>query len=173
MMVVTAAAIPLAAGLIWLQREPKPVVTFLLSEQDRPSIPDFAIGNPDGSSFSLKDYKGKVVIVNFWATWCKPCEVEIPWLMDFEKRYGNSGLAVLGIATNEEGWNIVSPYIKARAVSYRVGLSSAWAPTELLGLPNVLPTTLLLDKTGRLAGWRQGLMTQDRFEVAINTLLNQ
>ena len=63
----------------------------------------------DGKEVSLEDYKGKVVLVNFWATWCEPCRVEIPWLIEMQQKYGSKGFTVLGVAMDEEGKSVVSP----------------------------------------------------------------
>src|ERR1700686_2251785 len=65
--------------------------------------PELKLKTVDGKDFSLADYKGKVVFVNFWATWCEPCRVEIPWLIEFNHKYGPKGLVILGIAMHDEG----------------------------------------------------------------------
>src|SRR5579862_6547724 len=65
----------------------------------------------DGSELSLSKYQGKVVLVNFWATWCDPCRGEIPWLIDFQKKYGDKGLVILGVAMDEEGKTKVQPWV--------------------------------------------------------------
>ncbi len=60
---------------------------------------------------SVAQYKGKVVLVNFWATWCQPCRVEIPWLIEFNQRYGPKGLVILGVAMDDEGKKVVEPFV--------------------------------------------------------------
>ena len=73
--------------------------------------PDFSVKNLDGNDITLADYKGKVVLVNFWATWCDPCRIEIPWLIDMQNKYGPRGFTVLGVAMDDEGKSGVAPCI--------------------------------------------------------------
>lgn len=73
-----------------------------------------AIPTLDGSTVSLDQYKGKVVLVNFWATWCEPCKAEIPWLIEFNHKYGPKGLVILGIAMDDEGKKVVEPWVKTK-----------------------------------------------------------
>ncbi len=74
--------------------------------------PDFALKDRDGATVHLSDYKGKVVMLDFWATWCGPCKIEIPWFMEFEQQYKDKGFAVLGVSMDEGGWDDVKPYIE-------------------------------------------------------------
>jgi hypothetical protein len=80
------------------------------------SAPEGALAIPtlDGSTTSLDQYKGKVVLVNFWATWCEPCKAEIPWLIEFNHKYGPKGLVILGIAMDDEGKKVVEPWVKTK-----------------------------------------------------------
>ncbi len=71
-----------------------------------------AIPALDGSQATLAQYKGKVVLVNFWATWCQPCKIEIPWLIEFNQKYGPKGLVILGVAMDDEGKKAVEPFVK-------------------------------------------------------------
>ena len=70
------------------------------------------IPNVDGSTVSVDQYKGKVVLVNFWATWCEPCKTEIPWLIEFNHKYGPKGLVILGVAMDDDGKKVVEPWVK-------------------------------------------------------------
>ena len=89
-------------------------------EQERKTAPEFALKDEDGKTVKLSDYKGKVVLLNFWATWCGPCKIEIPWFMDFEQTYKDKNFAVLGVSLDEDGWDAVKPYIKEKKINYRV-----------------------------------------------------
>src|SRR5271168_4586163 len=75
--------------------------------------PELTLKDLDGKDVSLSQYKGKVVLVNFWATWCQPCRVEIPWLIEFDKKYGPQGLVILGVAMDDDGKKAVEPWVKA------------------------------------------------------------
>src|ERR1700732_4953962 len=66
----------------------------------------------DGEDVSLDGYKGKVGLINFWATWCDPCRVEIPWLIEMQQKYGNKGFTVLGVAMDDEGRSVVAPFVQ-------------------------------------------------------------
>jgi thiol-disulfide isomerase/thioredoxin len=74
--------------------------------------PELSLKDLDGKDVSLAQYKGKVVLVNFWATWCDPCRVEIPWLIDMQAKYGAQGFTVLGVAMDEEGKSVVAPFVQ-------------------------------------------------------------
>jgi len=80
------------------------------------SAPEASVAIPtlDGSTVSLDQYKGKVVLVNFWATWCDPCKAEIPWLIEFNHKYWPKGLVILGIAMDDEGKKVIEPWVKAK-----------------------------------------------------------
>lgn len=81
-----------------------------------PPAPETSLEIPtlEGATTSVSQYKGKVVLVNFWATWCAPCRVEIPWLIEFDKKYGPQGLVILGMAMDDEGKKVVEPWVKAQ-----------------------------------------------------------
>ena len=87
---------------------------------DRRTAPDFEFTDASGTKIRLADYKGKVVLLNFWATWCGPCNVEIPWFNEFETAFKDRGLSVVGVSMDEGGWKTVKPYIEQRQVSYRI-----------------------------------------------------
>ena len=74
--------------------------------------PELTLKDIDGKDISLAQYKGKVVLVNFWATWCDPCRTEIPWLIDMQAKYGPKGFTVLGVAMDEEGKSVVAPFVQ-------------------------------------------------------------
>ncbi len=141
-------------------------------DKDRKLAPDFTLRDSNGALVKLSEYKGKVVLLDFWATWCGPCKVEIPWFMEFEKNYKDKGFAVLGVSMDEDGWNAVKPYIQDRQVNYRVLLGDD-ATGQLYGGLDSLPTTFLIDRSGRIAKVHIGLETgKDGFQDEINNLLN-
>ena len=78
---------------------------------DRKPAANFTLADANGAKVALADYKGKVVLLNFWATWCGPCKVEIPWFVEFNKTYKDRGLAVVGVSLDDDGWKSVKPYL--------------------------------------------------------------
>ena len=140
-------------------------------DKDRKTAPDFNLKDSNGNAVKLSDYKGKVVVLDFWATWCGPCKIEIPWFIEFEQAYKDKGFAVLGVSLDEEGWNAVKPYIQERKINYRVMLGNDQVSTLYGGLDS-LPTTFLIDREGKIAKVHIGLETgKDGFQNEINNLL--
>ena len=126
------------------------------AESDRKAAPDFALKDSSGATVHLSDYKGKVVLLDFWATWCGPCKIEIPWFMEFEQQYKDRGFAVLGVSMDEGGWDDVKPYIEERKINYRI-LMGTDAVGQSYGGVDSLPTTFLIDRSGRIAAVHVGI----------------
>jgi peroxiredoxin len=140
-------------------------------EKDRKPAPDFTLKDANGTTVKLSDYKGKVVLLDFWATWCGPCKIEIPWFMEFEQAYKDKGFAVVGVSMDEEGWTAVKPYIQDRKINYRILLGNEQVG-QLYGGLDSLPTTMLIDRAGRIAKVHIGLETgKQGFKDEIENLL--
>ena len=125
--------------------------------------PDFTLKDASGKRVSLSDYKGKVVLLNFWATWCGPCKFEIPWFIEFEKQYQAQGFTVLGVSMDEDGWKAISPYLAEHHVNYPVVLGDE-SVSERYGGIDALPTTLVIARDGRVSAIHQGLPEKGRLE---------
>jgi len=107
-------------------------LVLLVASPPRAAAPDFTLQSLDGGSSSLRQYRGKVVVVNFWATWCLPCRKEIPWLMELQRMFPGR-LVVLGVVMDEEGRRVVDPWVRRerfpvggveRAITYPVLLGT-------------------------------------------------
>jgi cytochrome c biogenesis protein CcmG/thiol:disulfide interchange protein DsbE len=142
------------------------------SDKERKLAPEFELKDADGKTVRLSDYKGKVVLLDFWATWCGPCKIEIPWFIDFERKYKDQGFSVIGVSMDEEGWTAVKPFISELAINYRV-LQGSDSIAQLYGGVDALPTTFLIDRDGRIASTHAGLAGKDEFENGIKKLLAQ
>ncbi len=144
----------------------------LVPVEKRATAADFKLTDSAGKEVSLSDYKDKVVLLNFWATWCGPCEVEIPWFKEFEQTYKDRGFAVLGVSEDETGWPTVRAYIEARKMNYRVLLDvdQSKLPDPYKNI-RALPTTYLIDRQGRIAGTHTGLVSRDTYKSGIEQLL--
>ncbi len=146
------------------------VAAAVKKEKDRRIAPDFTLKDAMGRPVKLSDYKGKVVLLNFWATWCGPCKIEIPWFIEFEQTFKDKGFAVLGVSMDEEGWDIVKPYLEKSKINYRVLIGDDMTAQNYGGVDS-LPTSFLLDKEGRIAATHIGLVSKSVYQNDINTLL--
>ena len=140
-------------------------------DQERKTAPEFSLKDSNGQTVHLADYKGKVVLLDFWATWCGPCKVEIPWFIEFEQQFKDRGFAVLGVSMDEDGWAVIKPYVRDRKMNYRILLGDDKVSTSYGGL-DALPTTLLIDREGNIASVHEGVaMGKEEFKNAIVQLL--
>lgn len=146
--------------------------------KDRTPAPDFAFKDADGKMVRLSDFKGKVVLLDFWATWCMPCKIEIPWFQEFHRKNAESDFAVVGISMDEKGWEVVKPFLNKMSIAYRIvigddKLADEYSRTDKKlsrGLDQ-LPTTFLIDREGRIAAAHEGLTGKNVFEDSIKQLL--
>ena len=135
------------------------------------TAPDFILHDATGADIRLSAYRGKVVLLNFWATWCLPCETEIPWFAEFEQAYSNRGFSVIGVSMDEDGWKSVRPYMDSQRMNYPVGLGDEDL-AKLYGV-NSLPMTLLIDREGRIAAKRVGIVSKIDYENEIIRILGK
>ena len=129
---------------------------------------DFALNDSDGALIRLSDYKGRVVLLNFWATWCHGCVLEIPWFIEFQERYKDAGLAVIGISMDED-WKPVKAFVQEKKVNYPVVIDNQGVG-KLYGL-NAMPMTLLIDRRGDVAVSYTGVVDKSACEKELHTLL--
>jgi thiol-disulfide isomerase/thioredoxin len=131
--------------------------------------PGLALSDSRGASVRLSDYKGRVVLLNSWATWCTGCKAEIPWFIEFASPYKSRGLAVIGVSMDDDGWKAVKPYLAEKKINYPVVVGNDDL-AKLYGVRS-LPVTLLIDREGKIAASHDGLVDKSIYEREIRMLL--
>jgi thiol-disulfide isomerase/thioredoxin len=143
------------------------------------AAPDFTLKDLDGKDVSLSQFKGKVVLINFWATWCDPCRIEIPWLIEMQQKYGDKGFTVLGVAMDEEGKSEVAPFVAKERFDvngqklpmiYPILLGNDAMADKFGGLLGY-PTSILISRDGKLIKRITGLITYEEISKAIESQL--
>ena len=143
----------------------------LIPLAQRAEAPRFALPAMEGRDATLADYAGRVLLLNFWATWCRPCRIEMPWFVEFEDTFAERGFAVLGVSVDDAGWDVVRPFLDQGDIDYGIALADTVERLAPFGPITVLPTTWLIDRQGRLAGTHVGLVDRTVVESDIQRLL--
>ncbi|HEY2039139.1 MAG TPA: TlpA disulfide reductase family protein [Edaphobacter sp.] len=129
--------------------------------------PAFALTGLDGKKVSLADYKGRPVLVNFWATWCGPCKVEMPWFEQFRKQYASQGFEILGLTDDADaGKDAIAKVAQKSGVSYPILLTDGKVQDAYGGL-DVLPMSFYVDRNGVIVEQTAGLGSKDQIEANI------
>jgi peroxiredoxin len=165
--VITGIAVTLGS-IGWPTNVPPPKA--LTADKDRKKAPDFQLKDANGRVVHLSDYKGKVVLLDFWATWCGPCGIEIPWFTDFQRKYKDRGFTVLGVSMDDGGWKDVKPFVAENKINYQIVLGDD-KTSDMYGDVEALPTTFVIDREGRIASVHVGLVDKKEFDDAIQKLL--
>jgi peroxiredoxin len=138
--------------------------------KSRKAAPAFALKDATGVAVNLSDYKGKVVLLNFWATWCHGCQLEIPWFIEYQDRYKDDGLTVIGVSMDGD-WKTVKSYVEKKKFNYPIVLGNE-AFAKLYGL-GPMPMSVLIDRGGRIADSHSGVVDKDSFGTEIRLLLQE
>ncbi|HLK47537.1 MAG TPA: TlpA disulfide reductase family protein [Bryobacteraceae bacterium] len=136
----------------------------------RKTAPNFTLKDSEGKEVRLADYRGKVVLLDFWATWCGPCRIEIPWFSDMERQKKDKGFAVLGVSMDDDGWKVVKPFMSEMKMNYRVLLGNDQVAKDYGGL-DALPTTFVIDRDGKIAFAHVGLASRKDIDAVIDDAL--
>jgi peroxiredoxin len=132
--------------------------------------PDFELSSLDGRKVKLSEYRGKAVLLNFWATWCSPCKVEMPWFVDLQKKYGSDGLVILGIAMDDSDAPKIAQFASEMGVNYPVLLGTDKV-SEQYGNVDYLPTSFYINRQGKIVGKGTGLLGRAEIEKNIQKAL--
>ena len=133
------------------------------------AAPDFTLKDLSGKDVKLSDYKGRVVIIEFWATWCPPCRTSIPALEKLHKTYSSKGLTILAVSMDDGDWDRVRDFCKERNITYTVLQGTDQVSTKYT--VRMIPTTYLVDRQGMIQKRYIGEMNEERIEKDIQALL--
>ena len=139
-------------------------------EGDRKPAPDFTLQDERGDDVQLSEFQGKVVLLNFWATWCGPCKIEMPWFVEFQRKYKDRGFSVVAVSLDDEGWEIVRPFVNELELNFPVVVGNDEMADEFGGVV-ALPTTFIIDRQGRIVATHTGLISKSNYEEEIEQLL--
>ena len=167
--VAAAVALMLFAG-VRMARTRAGVVKLKPVGKNGTVAPDFELKSLDGKQVRLSDFRGKAVLLNFWATWCAPCKIEMPWFVDLQKQYAAQGLQVIGVAMDDSGEETIAKFVKEMAVNYPV-LIGKEAVGDAYGGVEFLPTTFIIDRRGKVVDRVFGLTGRSEFEDDIKKAL--
>ena len=132
--------------------------------------PDFSLESLDGKATRLSDFRGKAVLLNFWATWCGPCKIEMPWFVDFQKQYGSQGLQIVGIAMDDASKEDIGKFAKDMGVNYPILIGKEAVGDQYGGVP-ALPETFVIARDGNIVDKLIGLRGKAEIEDAIKAAL--
>lgn len=133
--------------------------------------PDFTLESLDGRSLRLSDLRGKAVLLNFWATWCGPCKIEMPWFVDFQKQYGSQGLQIVGVAMDDASKADIAKFAKDMGVNYPILIGKESVGDQYGGVP-ALPESFVISRDGKIMDKIIGLRGKAEIEDSIKKALN-
>lgn len=133
--------------------------------------PDFSLDSLEGKSVRLSDLRGKAVLLNFWATWCGPCRIEMPWFVDLQNKYGGEGLQIIGVAMDEASKEDIAKFAKDMGINYPI-LIGKESVGEQYGGVNNLPQSFFIGRDGKVVDKIFGLRGKGEIEDAIKKALN-
>jgi thiol-disulfide isomerase/thioredoxin len=166
---LAVAAVAVYVALLGSRATGEPSDTF--ADAGKPA-PAWTLTDLSGKVIHSGDLKGKVVVLDFWATWCGPCRMEIPGFIALQKQYGGQGLTVIGASVDEGGAAVVKKFAGQIGVNYSVGVADDSFQAAFGGIVG-LPTTFIIDRQGRLVNKHLGLTDQSEFEAELKPLLAQ
>ena len=141
-------------------------------QASRPLAPDFELTDLKNKRVKLSQYRGKVVVLNFWATWCPPCRKEIPDFIETYSNYREKGVEFLGIALDDEGKEVVAPFVSAKNINYPILIGEPKVVSSYGGIEAV-PTTFLIDREGRVQFHGEGAISRATLEKVLDKMLAQ
>ncbi len=139
---------------------------------DQQAAPDFMLKDVNGKDVRLSDFRGKIVILNFWATWCGPCRKEMPDFIELQNQYAKDGLQFVGIALDQEGAAKVKPFVEKNKIGYPILIGNNDIADKYGGM-NAIPVTFLIDRKGMIRGHYIGMRQKSDLESMALALLRE
>lgn len=134
-------------------------------------MPDVTVETLDGTSIALDEQDGKVLLLNFWATWCAPCRKEIPDLIDLQNELGSEGLTVIGISLDREGESAVRPFMEQHGINYPIVIDTSQELESTFGPLQALPTTLVVNPEGTITRRIIGIFPTEQMRPELEAML--
>lgn len=171
--ILAGLCIAAAAAVLALTATRKPFTSpneaTIASAPPTPS-PAWELKGVDGKPVKSSDFAGKVVILDFWATWCGPCRMEIPGFIELQKQYADKGLVVVGVSLDQDGASVVKSFMDKMGINYPVVLGDETIVNAFGGVEGI-PTTFIIDRNGQIVGKHVGYAAKAEFESEIKHLL--
>ena len=168
---LTVAVLAMLASGKYLDRTRQHNPLKLVGDIKGVEAPDFSLFTLDGQKVKLSDYRGKAVLLNFWATWCPPCKVEMPWFVDLQKQYGKDGLVILGVAMDDSEPGTIAKFANDLGVNYTVLLGTDKVSDDY-GDVQYLPTTFFIGRNGAVVDKLTGLLDRKDIEDDVKKALS-
>jgi thiol-disulfide isomerase/thioredoxin len=164
-------ALAIALGLyVGYHKARRPEAT-LSARLQSGTAPDFSLESLDGKTMRLSDFRGKAVLLNFWATWCAPCKIEMPWFIDLQKEYASQGLQIVGVAMDDASKEDIAEFAKDMGVNYPILIGKESVGQEYGGV-NGLPESFLIARDGHIVDRIIGLRGKAEIEDSIKKALD-
>src|SRR5579863_6158360 len=177
---IAAGVVALLAVMVWADRKfPAAGVPSASATAKPTDAPTVVLKDLNDKDVTLQQYKGEVVLVNFWATWCEPCQVEIPWMIEFQQKYSPRGFTILGVSMDDDGKKAIQPFLdkerfdvngQQEKMSYPILLGNDAIADKFGGILG-LPTSMLFNRDGKKVRTIVGLVNHDYISKAIQDLL--
>lgn len=172
---VLAVSIPLLQGNAQSPAAVSPSADQKKAQRLEPALhsiaPDFALESMTGETVHLSDFHGKVVLLEFWATWCGPCKIVTPWLVDLQSQYGPQGLAIVGIALDEDATKVeIAEFADSMRVNYTTLIGNEKVAQSYGGIP-AMPVRFFIGRDGKVVNRMIGLSSKGEIEESIKKAL--